>query len=652
MPEPAPEASTNPNRRRDGVAGLIWFVLTALTVFAFAGPDLLPTHDGPHHILSMMVRNHIADPARGYADFVVPGSQTSALGAIAVMGLLEPHVGWIRSHAWLLGGIVGLWSLGGWLLARRLPGPRRWLALLGVATAGQWCLYMGFYSFALGSGLGLVTLWVALAPEPRGRGRLALLSALLLVLAFCHVAAAAFVGWVIALAWVWESGPNARIRALGAAALVGAPAVAVALKTALVAKTIGDAYGATLDMPPWPAELGERLVMLARTFSSGPPWRVILPLVIASIGVAVNLWLAASRRARPRDLALATAAASLACLALLAPINLAGWQFFAPRPVPLATLLAALSLPVERAPRLLRAGLAVILVAFAVSSTAWTRDHNAGLAAAAQPLVGPLQADLVRSGTRLPVIADPIGPRAFDDLEAEVPFAQPFLNVGLLFVAAEGGMAPYFFANLPQAHPYVFKASLAELFAPVPPRDYWRVLRDPATPEDDLRKVALRSVIAAYAAHFGDAIVWGSEADARAFADRGFVADLRAPGLLVGSFRGCPLRVEVEEPAGADASRPLRAELGWYPATPVAWAGPIERSPPVALDGSGVDAMTRSTLTPPLTPCGPVWLRIFRDEDRSGDFTPGDATCHGVGGSGRAVLELPLANAPARCRLP
>ena len=610
-------------------------------VAAFARPDYLPAHDGPHHILSAWLTAHASDPGSGYLHFLEPGRPLTALGFIALFRLFEPALGWQGATSAVLGCIIALWSVGGLLLARKVEPNREWLGLLAAATAGQWTLYMGFFPFAIGLGLSLFVLLAALSRDRLSWPVVFTTGALLTLVALCHVAVAAMTGLAVVAIFVARERPSRRMRGVVGAMVAGLPAAVIATLTASGIGAVEAAYQGALSAPPWPTSLGDRFFLLARCFTPGTTDRELTPVTLALAGVAFTVLGIRARRARPLDIALASMSLLLFGLALLSPANLFGWQFFAPRPVPLAVMLGLLALPIERLGRLSRLVFCSWLIWFTVGSIQWTEAHNRALDASAKPAIAGLHANLHRTGARLPLIADPIGAPGPVDGDAVVPFAQPLLNTGLLYIVAQGGMAPYFFANIPQGHPFVFKGSLETLFPPVPARDFWRILREPTTPENAPKQQAVLSLLASFGTKYEDIIFFGTPADADAIVARGFEPVVRQDGLLVARFRGCPMELEVESRGSAGK---LRAEMGWFPALTPTWSDAAD----VSTEGSGGLSLTR--FTPADAPCGSVWLRVFADRDGDGEFQAAESRCEGSAPDGRFLVRRDKAG-PVRCRL-
>jgi hypothetical protein len=493
---------------------------------------------------------------------------------------------------------------------------------------------MGFFSFAVGLGLALFTLLAALSRERLSWPVVFGTSALLTLVALCHVAVAAMTGLAVLAIFVARERPSRRMRGIVGAMVAGLPAAIIAALTASGVGAVDAAYQGALSAPPWPDAIGDRFFLLARTFTPGTTDRELVPLFAALAGIVITTLDLRDRRARPLDLALAATSLLLFACALLSPINLLSWQFFSPRPMPLAVMLGILTLPLERFGRFTKLIFVVWLIWFTAGSLRWTEDHNRKLDAAAKPALAGLQASLHRSGPRLPLIADPIGLPGPVDAEAEVPFAQPLMNIGLLYAVAQGGMAPYFFANIPQGHPFVFKGGLETLFPPVPARDFWRILRDPSTPPDSPQKQAVRSALAAFGAAYEDVILFGSPADVEGVERRGYVADVKQGGLFIGRFTGCPMRLSV---TGMETGAKVGAELGWFPALAPTWseqqvAGSKYRSEENRHIGMAYFAPTAA-------PCGAVWIRAYADANASGRWEKGEPVCRGAGPEGFIVVE-------------
>lgn len=622
----------------------VYFVIR--TVMAFARPAYLPTHDGPHHILSAWLVGHAHDAGTGYLNFVEPGHPLSGLGFLALFRLFEPGLGWQSATSAVLGTIVALWSIGGFLLAKKVEPNRAWLGLFAAATAGQWVLYMGFFSFAVGLGLSLFALLAALSRERLSWPVVFATSAMLTLVALCHVAVAAMAGLAVLAIFIARERPSRRMRGVVGAMIAGLPAAIIAMLTASGVGAADAAFQGALATPPWPDGVGDRFFLLARTFTPGTSDRELIPLFAAIAGIVVTVLDLRDRRARPLDIALAATSVLLFAVALASPINLLNWQFFAPRPMPLAVLLGLLTIPLERFGRVTKLIFVGWLLWFTVGSLQWTEAHNRKLDAAANPALAGLQAPLHRSGARLPLIVDPIGQPGPIDAEAEVPFAQPLLNTGLLYVVAQGGMAPYFFANIPQGHPYVFKAPLEQLFPPVPSRDFWRLLRDPTTPPDSPQKQAVRAAIASFGAGYEDVVLLGGAADVAGLERRGYRADVKQGGLFVGRFEGCPMRLRVE---GEGSVGTVRAELTWYPAMVRSWADQ-QRPMLEPSEGSSGPSKWVAQFEPAQVPCGEVGIRVFADTNANGQPDRGEALCRGANAGGFLVVDRKQAG-EVRCSL-
>jgi len=612
-----------------GAAG----VLALLAVAGVWSVDYLPTHDGPQHVFTVHAASRLAEPASGYGRFLEPGHPLTNHGFALVFGPADRWLPWRTALRIALTVLVLAWSAGAMLLARAVHPGRLWLGVALAAGAFQWSLYMGLFSFHLATSLGLLTLAFALAisePARHQRGSTAAkaaLSGMLLLVALAHVAAGVLTAALFAAVALARAQPGQRLRALASAAFVCAPVLAIAAALLLVG--LAGLQQAHAGPDAW-SHRATPLWALARGFFAGPLWRAWPPTLLAA---AAPLCVLALRRSggalRDADRALLSGGALLLFAAALAPLHLPAWDFFSLRLLPLGVCCLCLSLPFERLPGAARKLAAASIAGFALASSLWALDYNRDLAARAADALAGLDAELPRSGARLPIVLDPYLGRPLDDSQALVPYAVPLLNLGQLYATAQGGFAPFTFAHSPWLHPVVWRDAARRRFPHVVDRRYAIDLAKPAFRQDANLRRAVATYLAGIGAHYQDVILWGRPDDAELLESLGFVADFRRGGLLLARFRGCPLTVTF--PGNALPPDDTRIELGWLPAWHVTHRYRVERRPVVPLENP---------------PCGGAWLRLA-----SASAPEAGLRCEGADEQGRLLIPSTRATPVVECRL-
>jgi hypothetical protein len=406
---------------------------------------------------------------------------------------------------------------------------------------------------------------------------------------------------------------------------------AIALPAAAVAFALVAPGFDTLGEPgaPPPAYQPEPWWALAKCFTGGPAWRA-WPLTL--LALAAPLVALASRRAPPRsaedDALLYAGGAALAAAACL-PMDLRSWEYFAPRFLPIGVGALVLTLPIERLAGARRAIAAASLAGFALASTAWAWTYHERLAASAADALSGLDAGIVRSGVRLPIVfetgADPRVPPA----RAAMPFALPWVNLGQLYAANQGGVTPYGFTLNPRMHHLITRPGAAAHTPGRLERAYLADLTTPGRGEDPAFRAALLTYLASRGSEFEDVIFYGRPDEADLLRALGFTEDWRRGGLSIARFRGCPVRVHVSPAIAASGARAL--ETGWLPASSAHARYDLARGD-AAADGSRV-LVLRET-------CAGLWLRLAGTS----------AVCEGADAAGRLAIASTRASPEVICR--
>jgi hypothetical protein len=588
--------------------------------------DYLPTHDGPQHVLMAHIDNHYSDPGSVYPDYYYPSQALVARGFSLVFSPLENAFGWRLAHQITLSFIVVVWAWGVMAFVNGVEPRRRLVGLVGFASAIQWSLYMGFFSYLLSTGLGFFILAIAFRHKAWGWSTRLILGTLLAGQAVCHVFGAEAVGLVLIILVMvrapWRSWP----KELGLLAAMGVP-------TMYLAAYAAGLVGASRPMPhfaqawawlPWP----EKFEALGSAFTAGPWWRAFPPLVLATAGLGFGVHRTLRKRATPEEKALMISSALFLLAAIAFPLHMPTWEFISPRFTPLGVVLALPLLPVEMMtmPRVRAIALAAATVLVG-SSIAWAGWQNRALARACGPALAGLDAPITRTGPRLPLVLD-TGCNRFSEPAYPLPHFEPALNLGALYGVQQGGIVPYTFAGVPQMHSVVFHPKGMEKFPFVPDRhQYWGLLIT-TEPRDAprLRAVVLTGLAAA-AARFEDLIFYGSDEDRAVIEERGWDTDWSSRNLWIARYRGCPTQVQVL--VSGPQTEPLLLEWGWTPDNQAFRKDVVDAN--TAPSGGVIGAKWEAA------GCGPAWVRVGFDVDGSKTWSERGGHCEGAGSDGRVA---------------
>jgi hypothetical protein len=591
-----PDTSRTHDPRPPALPILPLALVIAGVVAALYSVDYLPTNDGPQNAYAAFVRSHISESP--FDRYYAATRPWSAWGWGLVLGLLERVLGWREAYRASIAVAAISWVVGSAAIVRVLPRERHALVWVAGAGALQWALYMGFFGWLLGTGLGLAAFGtgVRLGHEPRASSWIGP-GVLLLLASACHPFGAQLGGFGLLVHVLFATRPSSWPRRFVWLALVGLVPVVVSVGSAI------DLEGAELSpwimgnrpyQPPWP----ERLQGFAWFYVPGPWFRWAPPLLVATLGVGTALQRA--RRAGPLDRALLVTALALTALALLTPRHTVVWRHFSPRFVPVAVLFASLLLPLEalegRRARLVARPLAnAALAAIFVTSTAWALRYNVRLRAASAPWLAALGAPGSPRGTLLPIVMQTRFDLDVARQDLEIPFARPHVNTGLVYAMDRFEASPYTFSVLPAVH----VIQNLEVFARAPGQagfqDVLDRVRDPAERAAELVRLA------SYGASYDEVLVEGPEDAIQVFVDRGYEPIRRSERLLLARFRGCPttLRVLGRRP------EPLRATvvMGWDPA----WR-------PVEIEEGWSPSRFPAERPLRLASCGPIRVRVAPDD--------------------------------------
>ena len=588
--------------------------LSVALAVAVAWVDYLPTNDGPQHIFSAYLQDHLDDAGRGWNRYLARGALITGSGFDRLLTVLNRLLTWRSAFRVALTGLALVWAWSVMALGASLGTRRRWLGLLGFATALQWLFYMGLFSCYLSTALGFLVLAMAFHFGYQRRPKLVWMAALLATQTIVHVVPAALTGLTLLIhAWL-SSKRDDRPRMLMRIILVGTPAILIA------AVALGLAGGGEqlnhyrLFLP-----FTRQVMLLGRAFVSGPAWRAwpVTVLALASGVVVIARW-RATPDARERTLVLAGLGQLV--LALATHLHIVGWEYFNVRFIPNAIVFLSLLAPVEwfKRPALARMGAASLAV-FSLASIAWGWQHHRFLHREHADLLAGLEAPLRRHGPRLPIVMEPPPGEPADDWERVVPFVTTNLHVDTLFALQQGGVPAYLFAGAGAIHALNWQYPPQGLsMPPRPSRGHeWQLWEPSARADPTLRSRALAYLLAFGAAH-EDVIFFGLPADHEVMRERGFVADFERGNVMVARFVGCPTQVRIEPPESG--LPPTLVLAGWWP----------EQRPTFSTTLAPRASNQPLTVPIPQSPCGQIWLRVLFDMDRNGEASSGDRTCQGA----------------------
>ncbi|MEM7411537.1 MAG: hypothetical protein AAF430_14995 [Myxococcota bacterium] len=618
------EAAEAPRRRWIELAAWAVGVLVWVGIAAAAlGPEYLPTHDGPQHLWSVHVAQHLESPQRGWSDWLVAGAPITSQGYAAVFAPLNRWLDWPDAHRATLAVLAVLFAAGAFGWARSLHRDRVWLGIALSGVAFGWTFYMGFLAFYAATGAAFALLGWAFARPRDSRLETAGLALGLTAVAWLHLVAAFLAGVLLAALLWFRAAPDAK----GAAVLrIAGLALPGALLTGLL---LSSGWDQLTDWNAGPADAASRFApwwCAGRCFAAGPAWRAWPLTGLALVGLALAATRVRRAGATPEDRALWCGGALLFGCGVLLPLDLAAWDFFSPRFLPFGVAALLLTLPLERWPTR-QPSIAVACSVFALSATAWSASFHERLEAEGAAVWAGVQQPLERRGPRLPIVFAS-GARSQQATDGPVPFALPWVNLGQLYATSQGGITPYGFALNPSLHHVLVRDDAAARLPAAVDRGYVGDLTRTPRGDDPAYRRALLTHLASQAVGFEDVVFAGRPEEADWLARLGFVEDWRMGGVAVARFRGCALEVELSPGASAHGV----VGVGWFPSLhPVREIrpGPMHRTP----DG-GHRVVVREG-------CGPVWVRLHAP----------DAACAGADPEGRLLAPPGREPRRVRCRL-
>lgn len=596
---------------------LIWFFVGVCAVVPLLGAiwcvDVIPTHDGPKNLYAAHVRSHLDDPA--FAAAFKAGKPMTAFGFAWLYDFFEKFVRWQTANALAWTFVIFCSAAGYFLFARSLH-PRRWpLGIVGFGAAFSWSVFMGFPNYIASVGLGLATLAVGVGHPRCSWRREAALAALLLGTCVFHPLGAQVAGLGLLISRLFSRQEGESIRQIGVLFLIGSPAIAITLGSALTIAELAS-LGVLSEREVRHSVL-ESLENMGILFLSGPSWRT-WPLVAVAVGGFVYAFRGLFRRQLEKpDIVVLILGLLMFGAAMVTPFHSTLWHFFSPRFVPLAVLLGIALCPIERLGSRAYVGVISAACLFNVASNAWVRSYNmhwrasvadafSGFGAAVPP---PHHGRPAR--TLVPIIARP---DVDNGREALVPYSSPLRNLGELYGIDRDAVVPYSFSNVKSQHVILQKA--ASLMPRKLPnkREYGRFFAPGIDPAEHRRELV---DLAGFGPQFTDLLFVGSAEDAEAVLQLGYEPEMRQGGFFIGHFVPCRASVHIK-----NASAAPTLIVGWAnsdkPVWGGRWTGPLTEPIPI-----------------PSVACAGIWVRVEAK----------DALC--AGSNAKGAIDIPTSRATA-----
>ena len=588
---------------RAGIALRLASLVACLgVIWAIWSVPLVMTNDGPEAVLTAHMESHYDDPGSIYARQFAVGFGLSGRGFSVLYRPIAAVFPWrtsLRLSQLII--VLALAFAVGWL-SKAVSGRARLSCLIGFAIAFSWPFYMGFFAFTLSMAVGLMVLaFVVSRSEGLSLLEKAAVTTALLVQLFLHGFAVfitlALVALVVMTRAVMKrtSVPAAEWRSdtLREAAWLAVSAVP-SLVVVLLMRT-AQAQLATLansQKTEW-ARPSDWAKVLPRLAVPGSTLLGLLIFALALFAIARTALRLRQKPRRPEEVALVIGGAGLLVAALVLPLDLPGWQFFAPRflTTGLAVSLSLLGCETfERRPA--RLALDVGLVALVAAALVNARALHQRLATACEDGLAGLDHVISRSSFQLPITFDATCGLTTDDTRLDVPYATPLLHFYALFAVSHGGTVPYGFYGPAAVHAFVPRA---ELPVPVPPYRYWGLERnDPRLTHPEAR-TAMLSELAVFGSYYENILVFGAnESDRALLLDRGYVIDFEHGSFI--NAHDVPCAVEVSSDV-LPADPPVMVRGGAREEE--LWPATIAK----ATDRRGIKASLKML-------CGDVWVRV------------------------------------------
>lgn len=250
---------------------LDWISVALFTVAVALGPLILypfPSQDGPQHAITAYILGRLSDPGLGFAQYFEAHIPLSSQGFVMLLALLDQWLPFAAAERMALALTLAAFPLMGAYFAKTTG--RNVVPVVGLLSmaAYGWVLAMGFYNFLLA--FAFLPLVMGLTHRPSSEGlsyrRTITLGLGMLLLAWLHIAVAAFAGLMVVLATM--IGPhNNRWLSVFRVVLAGVPAAlyVVWATTQHVATNVGHGF-----VTPEGSIYEDMSVRLSGFFLAGP----------------------------------------------------------------------------------------------------------------------------------------------------------------------------------------------------------------------------------------------------------------------------------------------------------------------------------------------------------------------------------------------
>ena len=569
------------------VALAVSFVLGVATLWSV---DYLPTNDGPQHIFLGHAENLYSDPGTIYGKQFVPQLQFAGRGFALWWTPLEPLLG-IRDATRVVLSMFYAWSFAGYvLLVHALGKQRRWLALLGCGIALFWPLYMGFFPYYGGVGIGLLLLGFVARRGTFDR-RAAIIVSAGLALQFVHHAFSVVPTVLFLCILVGMRAARSERRAVLARLAISLIPATIGLLSLVIFRPDSQP-GEVLHWEP----LARRLLILPRVLWSGNTptrWLGNVLLVGGFIASAARF-----REAERTERAYVLCAWSAMLLLVSLPIVIPGWQFFNVRFAPFAVVFALPLLPIERLrrPMLEGAACAIAAACFIASACGF---HRSLRASCADDLAG-LTLPITRSAFRLPMVLEPFCGLPRDATKAPVPFLAPARQLAALYAAQQGGTIPDAFAGTFAIHPFKVRRGDGAPRVPIPEHEVLRFGEEASRLADPRARRHALQTIAIHAQSYEDVLLFGAaDADVATLGELGLRTTFRQGTFAMLQLEPCTIEVVFEDRERAST---ITVGGGIGGRNEIMWERRAKPGLPAGADGDIVVPVGQRL-------CGPGWIR-------------------------------------------
>ncbi|MES2503815.1 MAG: hypothetical protein V4534_02945 [Myxococcota bacterium] len=304
----------------------------------------LPTNDGPMHLYGAYLKNRCTDlNLLGFAKLgFIPLNPYQ--GFMIIMAPLEKWLGWQVGIKVALSIILVLNAWGFCALVIAFKPKRIWISFLGFPLAWSWNLYMGFFAFAIGTGIGYWILAYVLIVKNWRWKKWLILSILFYVQASAHIFTAVLTGFTVAT-FILAAEPtwHKRYQKLKTLVWTGMPALIIVMGTLISLERHPDL--GTFNIVT--NGVHELLNILPKIVAPGPTWYANLWMLAILLSIIYSVTkFRKGQLSFPEKIFLGIALLFW-FLAIFIPRDISSWQFFSQRFVTLGAVFSLLLIRLE-----------------------------------------------------------------------------------------------------------------------------------------------------------------------------------------------------------------------------------------------------------------------------------------------------------------